>query len=80
MQNSIKKYTSKRRNKSSIKTRNQESSTITMCYPPHAKKLTETVNFLKKGRNVADTLWSAHILYKTPIYWESIMQSNPLSL
>jgi len=26
------------------------------------KKLTETVNFLKKGRNVADALWSAHIL------------------
>jgi len=29
--------------------------------PPHAK-LTGTVNFLKKGRDVADTLWSAHIL------------------
>jgi len=29
--------------------------------PPHSK-LTGTVNFLKKGRNVADALWSAHIL------------------
>ena len=27
---------------------------------PPMQKLTETVNFLKKGRNVADALWSAH--------------------
>jgi len=31
--------------------------------PPHLK-LTETVNFLRKGRNVADTLWSVHIIYE----------------
>jgi len=47
--------------------------------PPHSK-LTGTVNFLEKGRNVADTLWSAHILKKTPIRWESTMQNDPLSL
>ena len=29
---------------------------------------------------VADTLWSAHILKKTPICWESTMQNDPLSL
>jgi len=31
-------------------------------------------------RPVADTLWSAHILKKTPICWESTMQNDPLSL
>jgi len=30
--------------------------------------------------SVADTLWSAHILKKTPICWESTMQNDPLSL
>jgi len=34
--------------------------------PPH-EKLTETVNFLGEGRNVADTLRSVHILQETPI-------------
>jgi len=30
--------------------------------------------------NVADTLWSAHILEKSSICWESTMQNDPLSL
>jgi len=46
---------------------------------PPMQKLTETVNFLKKGRNVADTLWSAHILEKSSICQESTMQNNLLS-
>jgi len=29
---------------------------------------------------VADTLWSAHTLHGTPIFWESTMQSDALSL
>jgi len=36
---------------------------ITTKYPL-TQKLTGTVNFLRKGRNVADTLWSVHILYE----------------
>jgi len=52
---------------------------ITTNYPL-IQKLTGTVNFLRKGRNVADTLWSVHILYVTPIYGEATKQNNPLSL
>jgi len=62
----------RRKKKLSRKTRKQESSrnskknrqneTTTIC--PPMQKLTETVNFLRKGRNVADTLWSIHVLYE----------------
>ena len=36
---------------------------------------------LRNGKDpvVADTLWSVHILYETPICGESTMQNNPLS-
>jgi len=46
---------------------------------PPQTKLTETVNFLKKGRNVADTLWSAHILQKIS-YLLGINNAKQLSL
>ena len=37
-------------------------------------------NFWAGYATVADTLWSVHILNKTPICWESTMQNNTLSL
>ena len=63
-----KKEIIKKNKKSRILKEQQKSrqNEITTNYPL-IQRSTETVNLLRKGRNVADALWSVHVLYETPI-------------